>query len=328
MKEYTFKDFLNGEFSILVNSENIEHALNCLSKTKLKWRNGEIPNEFNPFVEVKDLNVKYICLYVCCRSLFFSRHIDNKCPLIGFAHLIIEDDDLEINDFIGQCVKSDNEQLYTVGKLYYFKNGKTINNKKKSSYLYDSIENFNKRNKIGFKMVEIKEVNRKAEVGEYVKVVRTYEIPKTNGTLDYDKGSILKIIKIDEDGNCHYSDRYYGYLYDEEYVVLDGYQDLKEDKIEVGDMVTVTNNGECYDIYEEWFDYSNNEKLKSHFVKLKSPVTGKDYKVVGVGKHFGSKRGLVYCIQDLDTTQVFLMCKDGIKKVSDERQYEKIVKIQ
>ena len=79
--------------------------------------------------------------------------------------------------------------------------------------------------------------------------------------------------------------------------------------INVGDMVRVVSM-HCVGISaneyinEEWFT-----KYLDHFVKNKYPVSNKTYKVISE-----SVTGKITCIQDLDTTQVFVVIKEGLKK--------------
>lgn len=73
-----------------------------------------------------------------------------------------------------------------------------------------------------------KEVKRKAIPGEYVKIVNSSE----DNSNQYENGDILKIISVDRYENVYYADGYSDYLFDYEYVVLDGYNpNEKQEKV-------------------------------------------------------------------------------------------------
>jgi hypothetical protein len=88
------------------------------------------------------------------------------------------------------------------------------------------------------KTLEVKEVKRKANVGEWVKIVNASYIPKTDGVQDYKNGSILQIIESDNfDGqnNVRYgigisNDGSEKILFQDEYVVLENYNPNIETK--------------------------------------------------------------------------------------------------
>lgn len=86
-----------------------------------------------------------------------------------------------------------------------------------------------------------------------------------------------------------------------------------EPKFKVGDIVKVINTGETYSSYSSWSGLKN---FKSHYVRHKSPIKGKKYKVINLKKH---DRGIfsLALIQDEDTTQVFIIGTVGIEKVSE-----------
>lgn len=92
-----------------------------------------------------------------------------------------------------------------------------------------------------FSKIEINEVSRVAEVGEYVKIIKADDLstPKTNGLKDYRVGDILKIIPNNQmDWIFSKNARRYGkcargedssltkILYENEYVVLEGYKEV------------------------------------------------------------------------------------------------------
>lgn len=157
----------------------------------------------------------------------------------------------------------------------------------------------------------VREVKRKAKVGEYVKVVNEKSVFNT-----YKNGEIFKVTYVTKSGCiCKNSEKQCG-LWHEEYVVLENYKLEKEpekkDEICVGDTVKVTNTSKQYNLYDTW---SGLLGYKQNFV-IGSDVKNEDeYKVLRIKKHdYMSKRTLAL-IQNPKTTQVFIININGIKKV-------------
>lgn len=156
----------------------------------------------------------------------------------------------------------------------------------------------------------VREVKRKAKVGEYIKVV--YAMPCL---IPYKNGDIFKVNCVTTSGCiCKKSEENVGLLH-KEYVVLENYEPEKEpekkDEICVGDTVKVTNTSKQYNLYDTW---SGLLGYKQNFV-IGSDVKNEDeYKVLRIKKHdrFASTIAL---IQNPKTTQVFIIGIDGIKKV-------------
>lgn len=156
----------------------------------------------------------------------------------------------------------------------------------------------------------VREVKRKAKVGEYIKVV--YAMPCL---IPYKNGDIFKVNCVTTSGCiCKKSEENVG-LWHKEYVVLENYEPEKEpekkDEICVGDTVKVTNTSKQYHLYDTW---SGLLGYKQNFV-IGSDVKNEDeYKVLRIKKHdrFASTIAL---IQNPKTTQVFIIGIDGIKKV-------------
>ena len=88
---------------------------------------------------------------------------------------------------------------------------------KANGYNYEAIQEMLKNATIKGKDMQVREVRRRAKVGEYVKIINA------NGACNnYRNGDILKI--IDADFYVRYG-RYFGqFLYDTEYVVLENYK--------------------------------------------------------------------------------------------------------
>lgn len=86
---------------------------------------------------------------------------------------------------------------------------------KANGYNYEAIQEMLKNATIKGKDMQVREVRRRAKVGEYVKIINAKDI-------DYRNGDILKI--IDEDSYVRYGRYLSQFLYDTEYVVLENYK--------------------------------------------------------------------------------------------------------
>lgn len=156
----------------------------------------------------------------------------------------------------------------------------------------------------------VREVKRKAKVGEYIKVVCAMPC-----LIPYKNGDIFKVNCVTTSGCiCKKSEENVG-LWHSEYVVLENYKPEKEpekkDEICVGDTVKVKDTGKQYNLYGTWSGLLGYEQ---NFV-IDSDVSKDDeYKVLRIKKHdrFASTIAL---IQNPKTTQVFIINIDGIKKV-------------
>lgn len=157
----------------------------------------------------------------------------------------------------------------------------------------------------------VREVKRKAKVGEYVKVV--YAMPCF---IPYKNGDIFKVNCVTASGCiCKISEENVG-LWHKEYVVLENYKPEKEpekkDEICVGDTVKVTDSGKQYRAYGTWSGLLGYEQ---NFVRGSDVSKDDEYKVLRIKKHdYMSKRTLAL-IQNPKTTQVFIININGIKKV-------------
>lgn len=90
---------------------------------------------------------------------------------------------------------------------------------------------------------------------------------------------------------------------------LVGNEDGKDD-IKACDYVKLFDKGEVYNTYKEWnylVDYEGN------FVEGSDPEYGVVYKVLRIGKH-GRKNNDIALIQNPETTQVFIVGVNGIRK--------------
>lgn len=138
----------------------------------------------------------------------------------------------------------------------------------------------------------------KQEVHIYVNDKVTTAILKENGT-------VLK----KAEAKCNPSDEF-----NFETGVKLAFERLFINELNVGDNVKLIDFGEIYPTYEEWFKKTGNEKLESHFVKGKNPQHYVNYTVVAIGKHLRND-DIVLAIQNPNTTQVFLVGKEGVERI-------------
>lgn len=156
----------------------------------------------------------------------------------------------------------------------------------------------------------VREVKRKAKVGEYIKVVCAMPC-----LIPYKNGDIFKVNCVTTSGCiCKKSEENVG-LWHSEYVVLENYKPEKEpekkDEICVGDTVKVKDTGKQYNLYGTWSGLLGYEQ---NFV-IDSDVSKDDeYKVLRIKKH-DRLASTIALIQNPKTTQVFIIGIDGIKKV-------------
>ena len=159
----------------------------------------------------------------------------------------------------------------------------------------------------------VREVKRKAKVGEYIKVV--YAMPCL---IPYKNGDIFKVNCVTTSGCiCKKSEENVGLLH-KEYVVLENYkpeeksQEDDDSEIRVGDMVEVTHSGKCYSTYYTW---SGLGSYRQNFVNGVSVENGMVAKVLNISQHDDDKWKTLALIQNSKTSQVFIINIDGIKKV-------------
>lgn len=157
----------------------------------------------------------------------------------------------------------------------------------------------------------VREVKRKAKVGEYIKIVdaKPFLIP-------YENGEIFRVIGV-KNATCEVENPVKRFCaWHREYVVLENYKPEKEpekkDEICVGDTVKVTDTGKQYNLYGTWSGLLGYEQ---NFVRGSDVSKDDEYKVLRIKKHdYMSKRTLAL-IQNPKTSQVFIINIDGIKKV-------------
>lgn len=157
----------------------------------------------------------------------------------------------------------------------------------------------------------VREVKRKAKVGEYIKIVDAmpYLIPYKNGDIFKVISTSKPGVVIEKDGTPVTS------AWHREYVVLENYkpekEPEKEDEIRVGDTVKVTDGDRQYWLYDKW---SGLDGYKQNFV-IGSYLNNEDeYKVLRIKKH-DINNGIIALIQNPKTAQVFIIGIEGLKKV-------------
>lgn len=159
----------------------------------------------------------------------------------------------------------------------------------------------------------VREVKRKAKVGEYIKIVdaKPFLIP-------YENGEIFRVIGV-KNATCEVENPVKRFCaWHREYVVLENYkpeeksQEDDDSEIRVGDMVEVTHRGKCYSTYYTW---SGLGSYRQNFVNGVSVENGMVAKVLNIAKHDRMHNILLALIQNPKTSQVFIIGINGIKKV-------------
>lgn len=159
----------------------------------------------------------------------------------------------------------------------------------------------------------VREVKRKAKVGEYIKIVdaKPFLIP-------YENGEIFRVIGV-KNSTCDVENSVKRcFVWHREYVVLENYkpeekaQKDDDSEIRVGDMVEITRSGGCYSIYYTW---SGLGSYKQNYVKGAFVEDGMVAKVLNIAKHDRMHNILLALIQNPKTSQVFIIGINGIKKV-------------
>lgn len=159
----------------------------------------------------------------------------------------------------------------------------------------------------------VREVKRKAKVGEYIKIVdaKPFLIP-------YENGEIFRVIGV-KNSTCDVENSVKRcFVWHREYVVLENYkpeekaQEHNDSEIHVGDMIEVTRSGGCYSTYDTW---SGLGSYRQNFVKGVSVEDGMVAKVLNIAKHDRMHNFRLALIQNPKTAQVFIINIDGIKKV-------------
>lgn len=157
----------------------------------------------------------------------------------------------------------------------------------------------------------VREVKRKAKVGEYIKIVdaKPFLIP-------YENGEIFRVIGV-KNSTCDVENSVKRcFVWHSEYVVLENYKPEKEpekkDEICVGDTVKVTDTGSQYNLYGTWSGLLGYEQ---NFVRGSDVSKDDEYKVLRIKEHDHILERTLALIQNPKTSQVFIINIKGIKKV-------------
>ena len=155
----------------------------------------------------------------------------------------------------------------------------------------------------------VREVKRKAKVGEYIKIVDAK--PLFNS---YKNGDVFKVVSVHRASvEIKKDETKVTAAWHEEYVVLENYKPEENDsEIHVGDMVEVTHSGLCYSSYDTWSGLGN---YRQNFVKGVSIEDGMIAKVLNIAKHDMAHNTRLALIQNPKTSQVFIINIKGLKKV-------------
>lgn len=237
----------------------------------------------------------------------FKKKETEKPFVIKQDHYNVGDKVLIVDKFTPECCAVDDMKnwlgtIMTISELvgvgaYHMKEDDSV---RIARYIWNE-------NCIAGKVIDgVKKVKRVAKAGEYVLIVDPF---KTKG--NYKKGDIVRISgTYGRYGNGHGE-----WLFEREYVVLEGYKPEMQDDIKTGDKVIVVNVGGTYDTYLRWVGLG---KYVQNFVKFATPNTKDRYTVLNVEKHGGKGfDDLVALIQNPKTTQVFIMNVTALRKVEE-----------
>lgn len=158
----------------------------------------------------------------------------------------------------------------------------------------------------------VREVKRKAKVGEYIKIVDAMHLFNA-----YKNGDVFKVVSVSRSGvEIKKDETQVSTAWHEEYVVLENYKPEKEpekkDEICVGDTVKVTDTGSQYNLYGTWSGLLGYEQ---NFVRGSDVSKNDEYKVLRIKEHDYIPERTLALIQNPKTTQVFIINIKGIKKV-------------
>lgn len=177
--------------------------------------------------------------YMCISVVYGMKRMCGKIATIkrvspGYDYIVLEESDYIWSPGMLEPVKED-KLIFNGNATILFKDGKKYVTKcdtsdtydrekglltvlaKANGYNYEAIQEMLKNATIKGKDMQVREVRRRAKVGEYVKI-----IDERSCDNDYRNGDILKIIAVD---NYVRYGRYLGqFLFDTEYVVLANYK--------------------------------------------------------------------------------------------------------
>lgn len=238
----------------------------------------------------------------------FKKRETEKPFVIKQDHYNVGDKVLIVDEFTPECCAVDDMKnwlgtIMTIRRSlsngrYYMKEDESV---RSIGYVWNE-------NCIVGKVIDgVKKVKRVAKAGEYVLIVN----PLGAGR-NYKKGDIVRILDIDCLGYVRYGKGIGEFLYDIEYVVLDGYKPEMQDDIKTGDMVEVVDARETYGRFDNWEGFG---KYAQNFVKESMPNKGETYIILRIEKHHSGSNTELALIQNPKTTQVFIVGIDGLRKV-------------
>lgn len=182
--------------------------------------------------------------YMCISVIYGMKRLCGKIATIkrvspGYDYIVLEESDYiwspgMLEPVIDKLIFNGNATiLFKDGKKYVTKcdisdtydreKGLLTVLAKANGYNYEAIQEMLKNATIKGKDMQVREVKRRAKVGEYVKIINAKE-----ACDDYRNGDILKI--IDADFYVRYGYSLGQFLYDTEYVVLENYKPKEKNK--------------------------------------------------------------------------------------------------
>lgn len=162
----------------------------------------------------------------------------------------------------------------------------------------------------------VRELKRKAKVGEYIKIVDAKPC-----WISYKNGDVFKVVSVHKSGvEIKKDGKPVTAAWHREYVVLENYkpeekaQEKDNSEIHVGEMVEVVDCGHGYSTYDDW---SGLGSYKQNYVKGSRVKNGMLLNVLKIAKHDTNvnEQRKLFLLQNPNTTQVFIINSDGIKKV-------------
>ena len=167
---------------------------------EMEYMRGEIATITAIYCDGKKFSIKGSTYFLTPEMV--EPVIDNKLIFNGNATILFKDG----KKYVTKCDTSD---------TYDREKGLLTVLAKANGYNYEAIQEMLKNATIKGKDMQVREVRRRAKVGEYVKIINAKD-------TSYRNGDILKI--IDEDFYVRYGRYLSQFLYDTEYVVLENYK--------------------------------------------------------------------------------------------------------
>lgn len=229
MKKYTMKDFIDGKFAVKVNQRNCKDFLKLCAKRRLRWGSGEKANEF-----IHNFDITEPEIAIKCKERFCKNEI---CLVYGRASVIKKfgttvvayEDFINGNAHPGYQITITCDGTTTTATMTI--NGREVKTaiarrnpadkfdwRKGAELAFERL--WNSPKKLGEKP-EVREVERFAKPGEYIKIVYVWD----GYSNSYHKGDIFLVTRSYQgtlDGWVHVKGTNIA-IYPKEYVVLEGY---------------------------------------------------------------------------------------------------------